>query len=148
MTDTSFLFLAELVGFVTVGFFVVLVFLALFTVTVQVYFFFPAFTCTFALPDFTATILTLFFFLFFFLFFSLIHFLPEMTFHVVFFLLFLRVIVLLFPTLSVTFCYSISLLLPLACAVQAFPSTPALLQAAPLNIFFLFSYVFPPSFYG
>ena len=144
MTDTSFLFLAELVGFVTVGFFVVLVFLALFTVTVQVYFFFPAFTCTFALPDFTATILTLFFFLFF----SLIHFLPEMTFHVVFFLLFLRVIVLLFPTLSMTFLLLNFAAFPLACAVQAFPSTPALLQAAPLNIFFLFSYVFPPSFYG
>ena len=68
-----------------------------FTVTIQVYFFFPAFACTFAFPGFTAAIMTLLFFLLL----SRTYFFPETIFHVVFFLLFFKVKVLLVPTLRV-----------------------------------------------
>ena len=70
-----------------------------FTMTIQVYFFFPAFACTLAFPDFTAAIMTLLFFLFL----RRIQFFPETIFHLVFFLLFFKVMILLVPTVRVIF---------------------------------------------
>ena len=70
-----------------------------FTMTIHVYFFFPAFACTLAFPNFTVAILTLLFFLFL----RRIQFFPETIFHLVFFLLFFKVMILLVPTVRVIF---------------------------------------------
>ena len=88
---------------VAVGVGVDLAFAVSFTVTLQEYFFFPIFACTFAVPLFLPTTVTSDFFLLFREMFVL----PEATFQVTFFLLFFSFNFLDCPTLTVS-CWVLS----------------------------------------